>query len=118
MAGRHRQLGSRRNRQRLVVGLRSAALQAGKPNRFEICPLLHERVASVRPALLEIAATLESDCTPDPVSLALLGELLHDGCSPLYNPNVPATDLDTVLTRVRAGLFAGFQPHTHTGGLK
>ena len=34
--------------------LRITALQAGKPNRFDICPLLHDRVASVRPAMLEI----------------------------------------------------------------
>jgi hypothetical protein len=102
LAHKRRQLGSLRNRRRLAEGLRRTALEAGKPNRFDPCPVLHDRVASVRPAMLEIAATLEHDCSPDPVCLALLGELLHDGCSPLYNPNVQATDLDTILKRVRA----------------
>lgn len=110
---KRRQLGSPRNRRRLAEGLRRTALEADKPNRFDPCPLLHDRVASVRPAMLEIAATLERDCTPDPVCppdpvcLALLGELLHDGCSPLYNPNVHATDLDAILKRARAGLTPG-----------
>ena len=104
LARKRRQLGSPRNRQRLAQGLRSTALAAGKPSRFDICPLLHDRVASVRPAMLEIAALLEDASTPDPVCLALLAELLHDGCSPLYNPNVHVTDLDTILRRVRAGL--------------
>ena len=108
LARKRRQLGSPRNRRRLAEGLRHTALEAGKPNRFDPCPLLRDRVASVRPALLEIAATLEHDCTtPDPVCLALLGELLHNGCSPLYNPNVHATDLVTILKHVRAGLTPG-----------
>lgn len=104
LARRRRRLGSPHNRHRLAQGLRRAALQATQPHRFDPCPLLHDRVASARPAMLEIAAVIEGACTPDPVCLALLSELLHDGCSPLYNPNLDSTELDAILNRVLVGL--------------
>jgi len=56
--------------------------------------------------LLELANALEQTRTPDPAIVALIRELLTDGTSPLYNPNLPATDLQTTLTRARAGITA------------
>jgi hypothetical protein len=101
LARKRRQIASPRNRQRLAQELRRTMRPAMYPSRFDACPLLHDRIATVQPVILEIAAALEDDCTPDPVYLALLGELLHAGASPLYNPNVDPNDLHRILDRVR-----------------
>jgi hypothetical protein len=103
-----RRLLSTRHRRALAQGLRRTATPTQPPTRFDVCPILLDRVAPLRPELLQIAAALEQTHDPDPSSVALIHELLKDGCSPLYNPNVPAAELRTVLTRARAGL--GAQP--------
>lgn len=95
-----------RQRIRLVAGLRSTARRANtrpRPRRHEV--LLCERVRWMRPQLLEVAATLERVPDPQPETLKVLRWLLTDGCaSPLYNPDVPATQLLAALDRVRAEL--------------
>jgi hypothetical protein len=53
---------------------------------------------------VRIAAALEQTTGPDPASVALIYQLLTDGCSPLYNLRVPAEDLQVTLRRVRVGL--------------
>jgi hypothetical protein len=58
----------------------------------------------VRARLLELANDLEQTQTPDPACVAVLRELLTNGSSPLYNPNVPADELHTTLAGVRAAL--------------
>lgn len=69
--------------------------------------MLADRVAAVRPELLELADALQHSPDVDPTSVALLHELLANGCrSPLYNPNVHAEELHARLTRVRAGIAA------------
>ena len=58
----------------------------------------------MRVELLTLADALEHRHEVDPTSVALLHELLADGCSPLYNPNARAEDLHATLTRVHAGI--------------
>jgi hypothetical protein len=60
----------------------------------------------VRDQLLELANALEQTQTPDPACVARIRELLTNGTSPLYNPNLPAGDLQTTLTRARAEITA------------
>lgn len=60
---------------------------------------LADRVVAVRHHLLAAARALEADKDPDPVAVALIRELLRDGASPLYNPNVPVADLHATLNR-------------------
>jgi hypothetical protein len=103
---RRRRLVSARHRRALAQGLRRTATPTQPPTRFDVCPILLDRVAPLRPELLQIAAALERTHDPDPISVALIHELLKDGCSPLYNRNVPASDLRAVLRRARAGLSA------------
>ena len=85
---RRRRMVSARHRRALAHGLRRTAASTQPPTRFDVCPLLLDRVAPLRPELLQIAAALEQTPDPDPTSVALIHELLRDGCSPLYNPNV------------------------------
>jgi hypothetical protein len=101
-----RRLVSARHRRALAHGLRRTAASTQPPTRFDVCPILLDRVAPLRPELLQIATALEQTHDPDPASVALIHELLKDGCSPLYNPSVPAGDLRAALTRARAGLAA------------
>jgi hypothetical protein len=105
---KRRRLVSARHRRALAHGLRRTAASTQPPTRFDICPILLDRVAPLRPELLQIATALEQTHDPDPTSVALIHELLRDGCSPLYNPSVPAADLRAALRRARAGL--GAQP--------
>jgi hypothetical protein len=97
-----------RQRIRLVGGLRSVARRANtrpRASRYEV--LLCERASTVRPQLLEVAASLERAADPEPDTLEALRSLLTDGCtSPLYNPEVPAAHLLTILDRVQAELDA------------
>jgi hypothetical protein len=95
-----------RQRIRLVGGLRSISRHANtrpRARRHEV--LLCERVTSARPQLLAVAAALERVPDPQPETLKTVRWLLTDGCtSPLYNPDVPATQLLAALDRVRAEL--------------
>jgi hypothetical protein len=106
LAGKRRRLISTRNRRKLAYGLRRTAAPTQPPARFDCCPVLRERVAATRSELLELADALEQTHEPDPACVALIHELLTNGCSPLYNPNVPADDLHDALTRARGGLAA------------
>jgi hypothetical protein len=54
--------------------------------------------------MLELADELELADHPDPTAVALIRELLTNGTSPLYNPNLTADDLHTTLARARAGI--------------
>jgi hypothetical protein len=99
-----------RKRRALAAGRRRTAAATQPAARFDCCPILRERVATVRPELLEIAAALEHGHDPDPTCIALVHELLTDARSPLYNDNIPAADLHTTLKRASAGLAA--QSHT------
>jgi hypothetical protein len=99
-------LQSSRTRRALAAGLRRTADPIQPPRRFDPCPVLADRAAAVRDQLLELANALEQTTTPDPACVALIRELLTNGTSPLYNPNLPARDLQTTLTRARAGITA------------
>jgi hypothetical protein len=103
LAYKRRQLVSPRSRRALAQGLRSAA-KAQAPARAEICPILCDRVAPLRRELVQVAAALEQTAHPDPASVALIHELLREGRSPLYDPSVPAADLEVTLRRVRVVL--------------
>jgi hypothetical protein len=84
--------------------LRQTAAPTQPPRRFDCCRVLPDRVAAVRPALLQLAGALERNTGPDPASVALVHELLTDGCGPLYNPNVPTEELRRAITRASAGI--------------
>ena len=62
-------------------------------------------MADVRAELCELGSALEHHPDPDPACVALIRELLSDGASPVYNLNVPASDLQVTLARVRVGLI-------------
>jgi hypothetical protein len=106
LAGKRKQLQSTRSRRALADGLRRTAAPNQPPHRFDCCPVLPDRVAAVRPELLQLASALEQTDDPDPACVALIHELLTDGCSPLYNPNVPVDHLQTTVIRARAGMAA------------
>jgi hypothetical protein len=106
---RHRRgLTSNRTRHALATSLRQIVVDLDRrPSRFELVPILRDRVTGIRSELLEIAAVLENAADLDPVSVALIRELLRDGRSPLYNRNCPAIDLHDTLRRAHAGLRLG-----------
>jgi len=106
LAATRRRLQSARTRRALAAGLRRTASPIQPSRRFDPCPVLADRAAAMAGQLLELANALEQTRTPDPAIVALIRELLTDGTSPLYNPNLPATDLQTTLTRARAGITA------------
>jgi hypothetical protein len=99
-----KRLQTARTRRALAAGLRRTADPIQPSRRLDPCPVLVDRVAAARAQLLELANDLEQTQTPDPACVAVLRELLTNGSSPLYNPNVPADDLHTTLARARAGL--------------
>jgi hypothetical protein len=69
--------------------------------------LLHYRAAAVRGDLLELAAMLDRTHEPDATCMAALHDLLANGCdSPLYNKDIPVSELHTTIERVHAGLAA------------
>lgn len=103
-ATKHKRLLSTRNRQALAAGLRRTAALTQPPRRFDTCPILPDRVAAVRPELLQLADVLEQTNDLDPTTVALIHELLTNACSPLYNPNLPAGDLHLTISRARARL--------------
>jgi hypothetical protein len=104
LAAERRQLQSARTRRSLAAGLRRTAHAIQPTGRFDPCPVLVDRVAPIRDELLKLAHDLEETQTPDPACVALIRELLTNGSSPLYNPNLPADDLYTSLARARAGI--------------
>jgi hypothetical protein len=104
LAGKRKRLQSTRNRRALADGLRRTAAPTQPPRRFDCCPLLPDRIAPVRSELLKLADNLEQTEHPDPACVALIYELLRDGASPLYNPNLPAADIQRLLTRAGAGI--------------
>jgi hypothetical protein len=111
LARTRRRLLRPRTRRHLARWLRRTAAIAQPLHPFDRCPVLVDRVAAVRPALLELADALQHNPHVDPTSVALLHELLANGCcSPLYNPDVPAEELHATLTRVHAGIVARHQP--------
>jgi hypothetical protein len=112
VARKRRRLVSRRSRAALARWLRETAATTRPPTRFDVCPALRDRVADVRSDLCELARALEQHRDPDPTCVALLRELLRDGASPLYNPNLPPACLHWTLARVRAGLI----PANEDGG--
>lgn len=104
LAGKRRRLVSPRSRRALAAGLRRTACPSQPPPRFDCCPVLRDRIAGVRPELLRLADDLEHSTDPDPASVALIHELLTNGCSPLYNPNLAVDTLHATLTRAGAGI--------------
>lgn len=104
LAGRRKRLVSPRNRWAVARSLRQTVAVTQPPRRFDCCAVLPERVAPVRLALLQLASALERNPEPDPASVALVQELLSDGCGPLYNSNVPADDLRRAILRASAGI--------------
>jgi hypothetical protein len=104
LALKRKRLSSTRSRNALVDGLRRAADPNQPPLRFDCCPVLLDRVATVRSDMLELARALEQTPAPDPTSVALIRELLTNGCSPLYNPNLPSDELRATLTHARDGM--------------
>jgi hypothetical protein len=105
IAAKSTRLLSIRNRRALASGLRRTAAVTQPPRRFDTCPVLTDRVAAVRPELLQLADALEQNSDLDPASVALVHELLTNACSPLYNANLPADDLQATISRARAGIY-------------
>jgi hypothetical protein len=105
VARKRRRLVSSRSRRALARCLHETAATTQPPTRFDSCPVLRDRVADVRAELCDLGSALERHPDPDPACVALIRELLSDGASPLYNPNVPASDLQVALARVRVGLL-------------
>lgn len=116
LAAERRKLQSPRTRRALAAGLRRTADPIQPPRRLDPCPVLVDRVAPIRDELLELANRLEQTQAPDPASVALIRELLTNGTSPLYNPNLPADDLHTTLTRASAAIANHPNRLTHTHG--
>ncbi len=103
---------SSRRRRALAQWLRRTAelpIHRDRSRRFEV--LLRDRVALVRPDLLELAVLLERADDPDPTCVATLFELLRNGCdSPLYNPAVHESELRATLYFARAALLKSGPP--------
>jgi hypothetical protein len=104
VAAERRRLQSARTRRTLAAALRRTADPIQSAGRFDPCPVLVDRVAPIRDEILKIANDLEQTQTPDPACIALIRELLTNGSSPLYNPNLPADSLYTNVARARAGI--------------
>jgi hypothetical protein len=112
LARKRRRLISPRSRRALARDLRQTVAcpqppvwrgRSAVPLGCTVQPL-SDRVAAVRADLLHAATELEANHDPDPTGVALIRELLRDGASPLYNPNMPPADLHTAIDRARAGL--------------
>ncbi len=98
-----------RRRRALASELRRTAALTEPPSRFDrlTIPVLLDRIASARIQMLDLAAALECSSDPDPDAVALVRKLLRDGCSPIYNPGVPAIQLTAALSAARAALVTG-----------
>jgi hypothetical protein len=103
---------SPRRRRALAQWLRRTAelpIHRDRARRFEV--LLRDRVALVRPDLLELADMLERTDDPDPACVETLSELLRNGCdSPLYNSAVHESELRATLYFARAALLKSGPP--------
>jgi hypothetical protein len=90
----------------LARELRRTAALTEAPSRFDriTVPVLLDRVAAAQREMLDLAAELERSSDPNPEAVATVRELLRDGCSPIYNPNVAAIELMTALGAARAAL--------------
>jgi hypothetical protein len=104
LAAERRRLQSPRTRRTLAAGLRRTADPIQSHCRFDPCPVLVDRVAPLRDELVKLAIDLEETQTPDLACVALIRELLTDGSSPLYNPNIHVSELRATLDHVRARL--------------
>ena len=82
IAAKNTRLLSTRNRRALAAGLRRTAAVAQPPRRFDTCPILTDRVAAVRPELLQLADALEQANDLDPASVALVHQLLTERMQP------------------------------------
>jgi hypothetical protein len=95
-----------KRRRALADQLRRTAALTEPPSRLDriTIPVLLDRVASARVEMLALATAIERATEPDPSCVAIVSELLHDGCSPIYNPSVPGTQLTAALSAARDGL--------------
>jgi hypothetical protein len=93
----------------LARELRKTAALTEPPSRLDrlTVPVLLDRVAAAQREMLDLAAALERSSDPNPEAVAIVRELLRDGCSPIYNPNVAATEPTTALGTARAPLAGG-----------
>jgi hypothetical protein len=98
-----------RRRRALARELRRTAALTEPPSRLDrvAIPVLLDRVATARAEMLDLAVALECSSDPDPDAIAIVRKLLRDGCSPIYNPNAPATQLTTALSAARTALASG-----------
>jgi hypothetical protein len=106
VARKHRAIVSVRRRRSLAHQLRESVSSRQPPSRFDGCaiPVLWNRATAMRAEVLDIASALEGGIDHDPVCVAIIRELLSDGTSPLYNPNVPEAVLRATLGRASGGL--------------
>jgi hypothetical protein len=106
VARRQSQLVAPERRHQLAVSLRKLAddraptAVAGWPGSPQVW--IPRRVTAARTRLLDLAWTLDRAERADPIAVARLEKLLRDGIfSPLYNPTVPAEELDVILRQLR-----------------
>jgi hypothetical protein len=98
------QLTSAKTRTRFARELESivARAECAVHDRSARIPLSRAAVLAAREDLLELAAALRSPASCRPHAAGVVSFLLHDGCSPLYDPAAGATPAS--LARVaRAG---------------
>jgi hypothetical protein len=97
------QLLSRRERARLARSLAQAAA-AGAPGLHELGVIRSDRAHAAAAELSELARTFgDPRVVLQPRAVALCRRLLCDAAlSPLYNPNLPESDLARVLAVIRA----------------
>jgi hypothetical protein len=101
----HRLANDPRERGKVASSLRTAA-RAGRSGGRAPMLVAPGRAAAYAPRLLALADAIDDQRrVVSPSAVALCRTLLSDGAgSPLYNPNVPARELDRVLAAVEAGL--------------
>jgi|1186.fasta_scaffold90537_2 hypothetical protein len=88
-------------RREVASSLRRIAGQ-GRVSRHDVAPVLIGRVGPVRGELLAVADEIERMAELDPRTMAEIAGLVHDGArSPLLNGNVPETELEQMLRRIR-----------------
>jgi hypothetical protein len=104
---KHARLMTARTRRTMARRLRDIANDANDrdPIRRRNDVLLHDRAAAMRTDLLEVAALIEQAHDPDPARIAVLRDLLANGCdSPLYNSDIHISELHATLDYLRSGL--------------
>jgi hypothetical protein len=106
VARRRRRLCSARKRRELGCALRSLVSASAweKKNPY----VLWDRVSLVADELVALADELEHAQGVDPRTIVEVDRLLCDGRdSPMLNPQLPASELDSALLRVRFRLLTG-----------